>query len=142
TSIGAPTVLTPADGTLTNERTPTVTLTADAGTTDTVYIDGARVGTTFADGFGYASLALTGALGDGPHTVRATAADGLGHVSAARRPAQRPRPPERPGRQPEPGRPNEHLDGQAANRRAPHRPVRRADRVKPPDRRLPRRGRR
>ena len=42
TSIGAPTVLTPADGTLTNERTPTVTLTADAGTTDTVYIDGAR----------------------------------------------------------------------------------------------------
>ncbi len=52
----------------------------------TVYIDGSAVGTTTADGSGVWQYNVAGLLPDGPHTVRVTATDTAGNVSAATTP--------------------------------------------------------
>ncbi|HEY1507929.1 MAG TPA: Ig-like domain-containing protein [Solirubrobacteraceae bacterium] len=78
---GRPTVNTPRDGSRTSDSEPAITLTAEPGSTDTIYIDGAAVGTTTASGSGDASLTLSSPLADGPHTVYVTAADDAGNVS-------------------------------------------------------------
>jgi uncharacterized protein (TIGR03382 family) len=80
----APVVVNPKDGSLTNDDTPTVTGTAEAGSTVSVTIDGTVLGTTTADGQGNWTYTLTPAqkLMDGSHTVSAVATDAAGNASA------------------------------------------------------------
>ena len=73
----APVVLTPANGSSTNDSTPTVTGTAEAGSTVTVFFDGASAGITTADGAGNWTFTAIPSLIEGSHTVKATAADAL-----------------------------------------------------------------
>ncbi|TDR77895.1 DUF4347 domain-containing protein [Paludibacterium purpuratum] len=61
-----------SDG-VTNDTTPDVTGTAQAGATVTVYVDGSSVGTTTADGSGAWHYTLTSPLSDGNHSIRAMA---------------------------------------------------------------------
>ncbi|MGI4759649.1 MAG: putative Ig domain-containing protein [Janthinobacterium lividum] len=68
----APVVTAPANGSLTNTTTPTYQGTAPAGSTVTVYVDGASIGVTTAPG-GSWSLVQPTALAQGSHTVYATA---------------------------------------------------------------------
>ncbi|WP_224366229.1 adventurous gliding motility protein AgmC [Hyalangium versicolor] len=77
----APVVVTPANGSRTNDNTPTYSGTAEPGTTVTVIVDGTPVGTTTANASGNWSFTPTPALADGVHSVSATAADAVGNVS-------------------------------------------------------------
>jgi hypothetical protein len=76
----APAVTTPANGSLLATSTPTYSGTAEAGSTVTVYVDGASIGTTTATGGGF-NLTQPTALAQGSHTVYATATDALGNIS-------------------------------------------------------------
>ncbi|MGU3525153.1 BapA/Bap/LapF family large adhesin [Enterobacteriaceae bacterium C23F] len=68
----------------TDDTTPTLSGTADAGVTVNVFVDGSLAGTVVANGSGNWSFPITGALGEGPHsfTVSATNATGTGGLSA------------------------------------------------------------
>ncbi|WP_106604257.1 Ig-like domain-containing protein, partial [Chitinophaga ginsengisoli] len=68
--------------TLTSDNTPTVTGTAEANSTVTIYVDGSAVGTTTADASGNYTFTVPTALGDGTHAFTATATDAVGNVSA------------------------------------------------------------
>ncbi|MBL8957333.1 MAG: adhesin, partial [Myxococcaceae bacterium] len=68
-----PVVSTPANGSTTNNPTPPITGTAEAGSTVTVFIDGANAGTTTATAGGTFSFTPAASLGNGPHTVSVTA---------------------------------------------------------------------
>ncbi len=70
-----------SDG-VTNVTTPTVTGTAEAGSTVTLYLDGASVGTTTASGVGAWSI-TTPTVSPGGHTLTARAVDTAGNTSAA-----------------------------------------------------------
>ncbi len=76
----APVVIAPANGSTTNDNTPTYSGTAEAGSTVTVIVDGAVVGTTTADASGAWSFTPTAALADGSHTVKAHATDAVGNT--------------------------------------------------------------
>ncbi len=78
---GAPVVTTPADGSVTNDPTPTYSGTAEPGSTVTVIIDGTPVGTTTADANGDWSFPQPADLPEGPHMVSATATDEAGNTS-------------------------------------------------------------
>ena len=78
----APVVLTPTNGSLTNDATPAITGTAEAGSTVSVYLDGILAGTALADGSGNWTFTPSSPLADGPHTVYATATDAAGNTSA------------------------------------------------------------
>ncbi|HYH96383.1 Ig-like domain-containing protein, partial [Hyalangium sp.] len=78
----APVVVTPANGAVTNDNTPTYSGTAEAGSTVTVLVDGTAVGTTPADATGAWSLSPVAALADGIHMVKATATDAARNTSA------------------------------------------------------------
>jgi CSLREA domain-containing protein len=80
TAPAAPVVLTPADGSSTNNNRPILSGTAEPGSTVTVYLDGSVAGTTTANGSGSWSYTPTAALPDGPHTVKATASDAAGNT--------------------------------------------------------------
>ena len=71
----APVVTAPADGSLTNDPTPTYAGTGPAGSTITVYVDGTSIGTTTATG-GSWSLTQPSALTSASHAVKATATAG------------------------------------------------------------------
>jgi hypothetical protein len=77
----APVLSAPVDGSFTNHNEPTVSGTAEPGSTVTIYVDGVAVGTTVADGSGNYSLTLSSPLSDGPHSVKATATDASNNVS-------------------------------------------------------------
>jgi Bacterial Ig-like domain len=77
----APVLTAPANGSLTNDKTPTYSGTAPAGSTVTVYVDATVSGTTTATG-GTFSFTQTTTLADGPHTVYATAQTSGSPVSA------------------------------------------------------------
>ncbi|MEE9927983.1 DUF4347 domain-containing protein [Microvirgula aerodenitrificans] len=70
-----------SDG-VTRINQPTLVGTAEAGSTVAVYVDGVQVGTTTADGSGAWRYALTSALADGDHSVRATGTDAAGNTGA------------------------------------------------------------
>lgn len=70
-----------ADG-ITNVTTPTVTGTAEAGSTVTLYLDGVSVGTATASGVGAWSI-TTPTVSQGGHTLTARAVDTAGNTSAA-----------------------------------------------------------
>ncbi|GAA4374125.1 hypothetical protein GCM10023186_05400 [Hymenobacter koreensis] len=69
----APVLLTPANGSLTSDNTPTYSGTAPASSTVTVFVDGSSIGTTTAAADGNWTLTAVSALTDGPHTAYATA---------------------------------------------------------------------
>ncbi|AKJ05629.1 T1SS secreted agglutinin RTX [Archangium gephyra] len=71
---------------LVNTAMPTLAGTAEAGSTVTVMLDGAAIGTAKADAVGAWSLTLTAPLGQGPYTATATATDAAGNTSPASAP--------------------------------------------------------
>ena len=74
-------VSAPANGSLTNDNTPTFSGTAPAGSTVSVIVDGSSVGTTTADASGNWAFTPTIALTSGSHSVSARAADAAGNTS-------------------------------------------------------------
>jgi hypothetical protein len=81
TSPAAPVLMTPADGSSTNDATPVISGTAEANSTVTVRIDGSVAGTTSADSSGNWTFTLSSPLSVGSHTVYAVTADSAGNVS-------------------------------------------------------------
>ncbi len=77
----APNLVTPANGSRSNNPRPAVSGTAEANAAVSVYVDGVLVGTTTADGSGAYSLTLTSPLADGAHVANTTARDAAGNVS-------------------------------------------------------------
>ena len=80
----APTVSTLVNATnvnYINNNKPTVTGTAEANSTVTVYADGGSAGTTTADATGKWSFTFTTALADGNRNITATATDATTNVS-------------------------------------------------------------
>ncbi len=77
----APVVITPANGSFTNDSTPAVTGTAEPDSTVTVFIDGTAAGATTADGAGDWTFTTPAALSEAAHTVRARATDAAGNTS-------------------------------------------------------------
>ncbi|MEO9453991.1 Ig-like domain-containing protein, partial [Chromobacterium phragmitis] len=69
-----------SDGVTSNNQ-PTITGTAEANSTVTVYIDGVAVGTATADSTGAWSYNVGSALADGNHSIRAMAVDAAGNIS-------------------------------------------------------------
>jgi len=70
----APTMVTPANGSVTSNRTPVYSGTSVTGSpTITIYVDGTSVGTTTADGVGNWTFTQPGNLSLATHTVYATA---------------------------------------------------------------------
>lgn len=82
TAPAPPLVVTPADGSLITDNTPTVTGTAEPDSTVEVFIDGASIGTTTTSGGGNWSLVTPSSLSEGTHTVSAIASDQAGNDSA------------------------------------------------------------
>ena len=82
TVVPAPPVITsPENGDRTDDLTPTITGTAEPGSTVTVLIDGAAVGTTTADDQGNWTFTPTTPLTEAEHTITATATDAAGNPS-------------------------------------------------------------
>jgi MYXO-CTERM domain-containing protein len=77
----APVVLTPANGSTTNNNRPTYSGSAEPGSTVTVMVEGTAVGSTTANASGEWTFIQPVALVEGPHTVRATATDAPGNMS-------------------------------------------------------------
>jgi hypothetical protein len=85
----APSIDGPADGAAVADSTPTVSGdagSAEAGSTITIYIDGAMSGTTTADPDGSWSYTVPTALADNTFAFTATATDAAGNDSAASAP--------------------------------------------------------
>jgi large repetitive protein len=79
----APVITGPAAGSTTDDNTPTITGTAEPGSTVTVSEGGNPICTAQADPVtGAWSCEPTTPLADGPHTITATATDALGNESA------------------------------------------------------------
>jgi len=68
-----PTVVTPANGSRTNNPRPPITGTSLAGAVVILYLDGNEVGRTTAEPNGNYAFTLPADLADGPHTVQAVA---------------------------------------------------------------------
>ena len=79
----APVVVTPANGSRSNDDTPTVTGTSDPGVTVQITIDGTVVATVTADAQGNwaYTLSTAQALTDGSHVASAVATDVAGNAS-------------------------------------------------------------
>jgi len=78
----APVVTSPANGSVSNDVSPTVTVTGEADTNATVEVDGADYGPVPLNGSGTGQVAIPGPLSAGQHSVRARLADADGNVSA------------------------------------------------------------
>ncbi|MFB9971683.1 Ig-like domain-containing protein [Pseudoroseomonas cervicalis] len=83
---------------LTNATTPTLSGTAEPGSTVTILVDGVADGTTLADGMGAWSYTLATLLTEGLRSITATATDAQNNIlppsrnSSPSTPARRPRP--------------------------------------------------
>lgn len=82
----APTITAPANNAALSDSTPTITGTAEAGSTVTVRVDGMPVGTAVADTMGVFSFTVPSALTDGAHVITATSVDAAGNTSPASSP--------------------------------------------------------
>ncbi|WP_167376145.1 FG-GAP repeat domain-containing protein, partial [Methylobacterium tarhaniae] len=78
----APVITAPVDGTLTNDSTPTISGTAEAGSEIILLIDGNPFRATTASNTGTFSVEVPSALIDGVHTISAHAIDAAGNKSA------------------------------------------------------------
>ena len=76
----APLVTAPANNSTIGTGTPTITGSAEPGSTVTVVIDGIVAGTALTDASGKWTFVPTTALGNGPHTVLARAKDPAGNT--------------------------------------------------------------
>ncbi|WP_262462519.1 Ig-like domain-containing protein [Alloalcanivorax balearicus] len=65
----------------TNDTTPTLTGTAEAGSTVAIFQDGTEIGTATTDGSGNWSFTPTTELAEGDHSFTATATDAAGNTS-------------------------------------------------------------
>ncbi|WP_241757999.1 adventurous gliding motility protein AgmC [Myxococcus landrumensis] len=74
-------ITTPVDGSVINDAVVTYTGTAEPGATVTVTVDGTVVGTTTAAANGSWSVPGIATLGEGPHSVTATAEDEAGNTA-------------------------------------------------------------
>jgi ELWxxDGT repeat protein len=81
TAPDAPVVSNPANGSLTEDATPTIEGTAAPDSTVTVYIDGTSAGTATADGSGNWTFTPSIDLDEGAHTFSATATDAANNTS-------------------------------------------------------------
>lgn len=79
--VGTTVNLTP--GQVTNDGTPTISGTTEANALVTIRDNGTVIGTATADGFGNWTFTPTTALGDGSHSLTATATDTAGNVGSA-----------------------------------------------------------
>ncbi|WP_460950274.1 Ig-like domain-containing protein, partial [Spirosoma daeguense] len=77
----APVVVTPANGSTTNDNTPTYSGTAEANSTVSVLVDGTSVGNATVNASGNWTFTQPTALAGGSHTVRARATDAAGNTS-------------------------------------------------------------
>ncbi|MBI4898207.1 MAG: hypothetical protein HY827_07550, partial [Actinobacteria bacterium] len=77
----APSIATPADGTTTNDTTPTVTGTAEANAAVTIYDGAGAIGATAADGSGNWSFTPGASLAEGAHDFTVRATDVAGNTS-------------------------------------------------------------
>lgn len=75
-----PTVTMPGEGEIFSDNQPLFAGTAEALSTVTVLVDSQQIGQTSADSLGAWSLQSPQVLADGPHSVRAFAADGAGNA--------------------------------------------------------------
>ncbi|MEW5851248.1 MAG: DUF4215 domain-containing protein [Myxococcota bacterium] len=80
---GAPSILSPTEGSATRDTQPVITGRAEAGAEVTIVVDGVEVGTATADAQGNFSYALPQPLSEGTHTVSAYATDAVGNVGAS-----------------------------------------------------------
>lgn len=78
---GKPTIV--CSGTPANDNIPTLSGTAEPGSTVTVFADGNAIGTTTADGSGAWTFTPSTPLGDGVHLFTVTATDAAGNESAS-----------------------------------------------------------
>jgi hypothetical protein len=69
-------------GQVTNDSTPTISGTGQAGSTIHIMNNGTQIGTTIVDGSGNWSFTPTTPLGDGSYSLRAYATDAAGNASA------------------------------------------------------------
>lgn len=76
----SPIIITPLNGDTVGSATPSISGTAEAGSTVTIRVDGMTVGTTTADATGAWSFTVPMPLVAGPHTVTARATDTVGNV--------------------------------------------------------------
>jgi outer membrane protein OmpA-like peptidoglycan-associated protein len=74
-------IVTPGNGAVLTNPVVTYSGTAEPGATVTVVVDGQTVGTVTADATGNWTVEAAATLGDGPHTVTATARDSQGHTA-------------------------------------------------------------
>lgn len=74
-------IVTPVDGSTTNDTTPTISGTADPGASVRVTVDGTVVGTATADATGFWSIVVTTPLASGDHTAQASTTDGGGRTA-------------------------------------------------------------
>lgn len=77
----APIITVPANNTVTNDNTPTISGTAEANSTVKVYDGTTLIGTVKADAEGNWTLTPTAGLAAGNHSITATATDAQGNVS-------------------------------------------------------------
>jgi hypothetical protein len=77
----APIITVPANNTVTNDNTPTISGIAEANSTVKVYDGTTLIGAVKADADGNWTLTPTIALADGNHAITATATDAQGNVS-------------------------------------------------------------
>ncbi|MBU8897756.1 OmpA family protein [Corallococcus sp. M34] len=77
----APTITSPADGSVVNSKRPDFTGTGEAGSVITVVVDGTTLGTVTVDPTGHWSFPCTVDLTPGAHVVDATAHDEAGNTS-------------------------------------------------------------
>ena len=77
----APTLIKPADGEVTRDRTPTFSGRAEPGAEVEIFVDGNSIGTTTANGDGDFSFTPTTALAAGPHEAFVGATDAAGNDS-------------------------------------------------------------
>lgn len=78
----APAIDSPADGSVSNDTSPTVTITGEPGDSATIEVDGSSYGPVTLDAQGNGEVQLTGPLAAGQHQVQAQQSDPAGNTSA------------------------------------------------------------
>ena len=82
TAPGVPVIITPTDGAVTTDQTPTIVGTAEPAINVDLFFGESLVGTTTADSFGAWNFTPASALADGTYEITAKARDATGNSSA------------------------------------------------------------